>query len=185
MVVNDVFVVVLCGGAERRLAVVFVPVAQPVPEQHIRLNFSVISPYHAFGELPQLLLTFPLCLGKAAVIIADDNAALPPAVATLSYGAGSAFPFLCQGLNSFPSKRIASDGRPIEVTDTPAGLNESAGIRNSIKQPVMRRDLERAGTEIYVLPQYKLTYDENGYCVKKEKCRIPDDIAAKLAEMNK
>ena len=35
------------------------------------------------------------------------------------------------------------------------------------------------------IPQYKLTYDENGYCVKKEKCRIPDDIAAKLAEMNK
>ena len=34
-------------------------------------------------------------------------------------------------------------------------------------------------------PQYNLTYDENGYCVKKEKCRIPDDIAAKLAEMNK
>lgn len=49
----------------------------------------------------------------------------------------------------------------------------------------MRRDLERAGTEIYVLPQYKLTFDENGYCVKKEKCRTPDDIAAKLAEMNK
>ena len=60
----------------------------------------------------------------------------------------------------------------------------TAGV-DSIKQPVMRRDLERAGTEIYVLPQYKLTYDENGYCVKKEKCRIPDDIAAKLAEMNK
>ena len=68
---------------------------------------------------------------------------------------------------------------------TPAGLSESTGIRNSIVQPVMRRDLERAGTEIYALPQYKLTYDENGYCVKKEKCRIPDDIAAKLAEMNK
>ena len=57
----------------------------------------------------------------------------------------------------FPSKRIASDGRPIEVTDTPAGLSESTGIRNSIVQPVMRRDLERAGTEIYALPQYKLT----------------------------
>ena len=52
-------------------------------------------------------------------------------------------------------------------------------------QPVMRRDLERAGTEIYALPQYKLTYDENGYCVKKEKCHIPDDIAMKLAELNK
>ena len=125
----------------------------------IRFDLSVISPHHAFSELPQLLLTFPLCFGenilrfgKAIVIIADDNAALPPAVTALSYGVGSAFPFLCQGLSPFPSKRIASDGRPIEVTDTPAGLSESAGIRNSIKQPVMRRDLERAGTEIYVLP---------------------------------
>lgn len=82
-------------------------------------------------------------------------------------------------------KRIASDGKPIEVTDIPYGLRENSGIKNGIKQPVMRRDLERAGTEIYVLPQYKLTYDENGYCVKKEKCHIPDDIAAKLAELNK
>ena len=81
--------------------------------------------------------------------------------------------------------RIASDGKPIEVTDMPYGLNESAGVKNSIKQPVMARDISRAGTEIYVLPQYKLTYDENGYCVKKEKCHIPDDIAAKLAELNK
>jgi len=81
--------------------------------------------------------------------------------------------------------RIASDGKPIEVTDTPYGLSESAGIKNSIVQPVMRRDLERAGTEIYVAPFYKLTYDEDGYCVKQEKCHIPDDIAAKLAELNK
>ena len=51
MVVDDVFVVVLCGGTERRLAVVFIPVTQPVLKQHIRLNFSVISPHHAFGEL--------------------------------------------------------------------------------------------------------------------------------------
>lgn len=82
-------------------------------------------------------------------------------------------------------KRIASDGKPIEVTDTPAGLSESAGVRNSIKQPVMARDISRAGTEIYVLPQYKLTYDENGYCVKQEKCHIPEDIAEKLMELNK
>jgi hypothetical protein len=82
-------------------------------------------------------------------------------------------------------KRIASDGKPIEVTDIPYGLSEKAGIRNSIKQPVMARDISRAGTEIYVLPQYKLTYDENGYCVKTEKCHIPEDIAAKLAELNK
>ncbi len=82
-------------------------------------------------------------------------------------------------------KRIASDGKPIEVTDIPYGLSESAGIKNSIKQPVMARDISRAGTEIYVLPQYKLTYDENGYCVKTEKCHIPEEIAAKLAELNK
>lgn len=82
-------------------------------------------------------------------------------------------------------KRIASDGKPIEVTDIPYGLSESAGIKNSIKQPVMARDISRAGTEIYVLPQYKLTYDEHGYCVKTEKCHIPEEIAAKLAELNK
>ena len=82
-------------------------------------------------------------------------------------------------------KRIASDGKPIDVTDMPYGLSENSGIRTSIKQPVMARDISRAGTEIYVLPQYKLTYDEDGYCVKKEKCHIPDDIAAKLAELNK
>ena len=81
--------------------------------------------------------------------------------------------------------RIASDGKPIKVTDMPYGLSENSGIRNSIKQPVMARDISRAGTEIYVLPQYKLTYDEDGYCVKMTTCDIPEDIAAKLAELNK
>jgi hypothetical protein len=81
--------------------------------------------------------------------------------------------------------RIASDGKPIEVTDTPAGLSENSGVKNSIVQPVMARDLSRAGTEIYVLPQYKLTYDEDGYCVKKETCHIPEEIYGKLMELNK
>lgn len=81
--------------------------------------------------------------------------------------------------------RIASDGKPIEVTDIPYGLSEKEGIYNAIVQPVMARDLSRAGTEIYVAPCSKLTYDADGYCVKMEKCRIPDDIAAKLAELNK
>lgn len=81
--------------------------------------------------------------------------------------------------------RIASDGRPIEVTDTPAGLSESAGIKNSVKQPVMARDISRAGTEVYVAPCYRLTYDADGYCVKMMTCAIPEDIAARLAELNK
>lgn len=82
-------------------------------------------------------------------------------------------------------KRIASDGRPIEVTDIPAGLSENSGVKNSIVQPVMARDLSRAGTEIYVAPCYKLTYDEDGYCVKMTTGSIPEDVAAKLAELNK
>lgn len=81
--------------------------------------------------------------------------------------------------------RIASDGKLIEVTDIPAGLSEKAGIRNSIVQPVMARDLSRAGTEVYVAPCYKLTYDEDGYCVKTEKCHIPEEIYDKLMELNK
>ena len=81
--------------------------------------------------------------------------------------------------------RIASDGKPIEVTAIPYGLSEKDGIYNAIVQPVMARDLSRAGTEIYVAPCSKLTYDADGYCVKMEKCRIPEDIAAKLAELNK
>lgn len=82
-------------------------------------------------------------------------------------------------------KRIASDGKPIEVTDTPAGLSENSGVKNSIVQPVMARDISRAGTEIYVAPCYKLTYDADGYCVKMAACAIPEDVAAKLAELNK
>ena len=81
--------------------------------------------------------------------------------------------------------RIASDGKPIKVTDTPAGLSENSGVKNSIVQPVMARDLFRAGTEIYVAPCYKLTYDADGYCVKMTTCAIPEDISAKLAELNK
>ena len=81
--------------------------------------------------------------------------------------------------------RIASDGKPIEVTDIPSGLSENSGVKNSIVQPVMARDLSRAGTEVYVAPRYKLTYDENGYCVKMTTGPIPADIAEKLAELNK
>ena len=64
-------------------------------------------------------------------------------------------------------------------------MSENSGVKNSIVQPVMARDISRAGTEVYVAPRYKLTYDENGYCVKTETCHIPEEIAAKLAELNK
>lgn len=81
--------------------------------------------------------------------------------------------------------RIASDGKLIKVTDTPAGLSKKSGVKNKFVQPVMARDLSRAGTEIYVAPCYKLTYDADGYCVRMETGPIPEDIAEKLAELNK
>lgn len=82
-------------------------------------------------------------------------------------------------------KRIASDGKLIKVTDTPAGLSKKSGVKNRFVQPVMARDLSRAGTEVYVAPRYKLTYDADGYCVKMTTGPIPEDIAEKLAELNK
>ena len=49
--------------------------------------------------------------------------------------------------------RIASDGKPIEVTDIPAGLSEKAGDYTAIVQPVMSRDISRACSEVYVAPR--------------------------------
>lgn len=81
--------------------------------------------------------------------------------------------------------RIASDGKEIFVSDTPTGLSEISGIKNSITQPVMSRDISRAGTDIYVAPCWHLFYDEDGYCTKCFKCVIPEDVSAKLAKANK
>ena len=81
--------------------------------------------------------------------------------------------------------RIASGGKEIFVSDTTAGLSEGSGIKNSITQPVMARDISRAGTDIYVAPCWHLFYDEDGYCTKCIKCVIPKDVSAKLTEANK
>lgn len=67
-------------------------------------------------------------------------------------------------------KRIASDGKEVDFTDIPMGLGENAGIRNSIKQPVMKRDMERAGKTI-VAAGWELTYDPDGYCTTCRRVR--------------
>ena len=59
-------------------------------------------------------------------------------------------------------KRIASDGRPIEVTDT----TPDGKTKLSIIAPTMERDISRANTTITVDPCWELVYDANGYCVK-------------------
>lgn len=79
------------------------------------------------------------------------------------------------------AKRIASDGKEIMVTDTAYG----GDTKLAIVQPVMARDIDRAGKDIYVLPCWHLFYDKDGYCVKCVKDGIPDDIHAKLTEDNK
>ena len=58
--------------------------------------------------------------------------------------------------------RIASDGKPIEVTDTPYGLSEKADIKSSIKQPVMARDISRASTELKDTTQGIYAFGLNG-----------------------
>lgn len=80
---------------------------------------------------------------------------------------------------------IASDGKPIEMATTPAGLSEKSGVSLSVAQPLMKRDLERAGKTIYVLPKWRLEYDEEGYCVLRATCDIPYKIAAELDKLNK
>lgn len=43
---------------------------------------------------------------------------------------------------------LASDGRPITVTDIPYGLDERQPLRYGVPMPVMDRDEARAGTTI-------------------------------------
>ena len=64
--------------------------------------------------------------------------------------------------------RIASDGKPIEMTDIPAGLTEKAGIKNGILQPTHKRDIKRAGKTVTVAG-WEVTYDDLGYCTKVVK----------------
>ena len=59
--------------------------------------------------------------------------------------------------------RIASDGKPIEMTDRtfPDGKTKL-----SIIKPTMARDISRAGKTVKVQPCWEVEYDEHGYAVK-------------------
>ena len=59
--------------------------------------------------------------------------------------------------------RIASDGKPIEMTDRtfPDGKTKL-----SLIHPTMARDISRAGKTVKVQPCWEVEYDENGYAVK-------------------
>ena len=57
--------------------------------------------------------------------------------------------------------RIASDGKPIEMTDV-----SNTGMKLSVVAPTMARDISRAGKTVKVQPCWEVEYDENGYAVK-------------------
>lgn len=81
--------------------------------------------------------------------------------------------------------RIASDGKPVEVSNIPQGLSEKDGIKNSVVKPLPKRDETRANQDIYVLPYWHMFYDGEGYCKLIKKEEIPTAIAEKLYELNK
>ena len=57
--------------------------------------------------------------------------------------------------------RIASDGKPIEMTDV-----SNTGMKLSVVAPTMARDISRAGKTVKVQPCWEVEYDEHGYAVK-------------------
>ena len=99
----------LRSWADLRLGVILIPVCQPVPEGHLRPHFFGLQPAAFLLELLELLDAFLLRfsenifrLGIAVIVIADDDAALPPAVLALPYRSVSGFSLSCHGFNSFP-----------------------------------------------------------------------------------
>lgn len=65
---------------------------------------------------------------------------------------------------------IASDGRPIKVSDIPFGLSEKEGIRYGSSVPLMERDEARAETTI-TAAGFELSYDSLGYCWRRSRIK--------------
>ena len=99
----------LRSGADLWLGVILVPVCQPVPEGHLRPHFFGLQPAAFLLEFLELLNALLLRFGEnifrlgiAVIVIADDDAPLPPTVLALPYGSVSGFSLSCHGFNSFP-----------------------------------------------------------------------------------
>ena len=106
-----ILVCFLRSGAYLRFGVIFVPVFQPVPEEHLRTNLRGRLSAALLLELLKLFQTLFLSFGEdvfrfgiAVVIVADDDASLPASVLALPYSPVSGFAFSCHGFSSFPNK---------------------------------------------------------------------------------
>ena len=99
----------LCGGPDLGLGVILIPVCQPIPEGHLRANLFRLQSPAILLELLELLNALLLRFGKdifrlgiAVIVIADDDAPLPPTILALPYCSVSGFSLSCHGFNSFP-----------------------------------------------------------------------------------
>ena len=103
------FIGLLRGGTDLGLGVILIPVCQPVPEGHLRPHFFGLQSAAILLELLEFLEALLLRFGKdifrlgiAVIVIADDDAPLPPTVLALPYGSIPGFSLSCHGFNSFP-----------------------------------------------------------------------------------
>ena len=109
VLIDPPFIGHLGVGAKIWLFVGLIPKVQPLGDCHglpgwLRLRFFLRG-----NQTFEFFLTFGLCFcqhifsfGQSFVIVADDNAAIPPAVASQTDGAAAVFSLLCQGFISSP-----------------------------------------------------------------------------------
>ena len=119
--IDPLLVSFLRGGPDRWLAVVLIPVDDPVPEAHIRLDLEGLRRAVAILELLQFFQALRLCLGQhtfgfclSIFIVAYDVPPLPAAVLPQSDSALTIFPFSCHVSASYT---MNSSMKPPTISD--------------------------------------------------------------------
>ena len=109
VLIDPPFIGHLGVGAKIWLFVGLIPKVQPLGGCHGLPGWLWLRSFLCGNQTFEFFLTFGLCFGQhifsfgqSAVIVADDNAALPAAIASQTDGAGAVFSLLCQGFISSP-----------------------------------------------------------------------------------
>ena len=102
-------IVALRSWSDIGLAIGFIPVLQPLPERHIGFEFyrrvrcdGTFQGLQFFYALALCFCQHIFCLGKALLVIPDDNSAFPSAVLSQADGTFAIFPLSSRGFNSSP-----------------------------------------------------------------------------------
>ena len=109
VLIDPPFIGHLGVGTKIWLFVGLIPEVQPLGGCHDLPGRLRLRSFLRGNQAFEFFLTFGLCFcqhifsfGKAVVIIADDNAALPAAITSQTDGAAAVFSLLCQGFISSP-----------------------------------------------------------------------------------